>query len=349
MVESKHSVTERTMQMSIAKYIRQQMDAHAAMTAQDVVKLCYQGAYGPGHLLADAAKAKAYFDEEFEAVVPSNIPLAENISHDYCRINLGAWKNTSMPSQWLFEMFRLSAVGAAKDEQLLLSYLDTAERFIPDGEYLEKYKASGMPAVHHSEEYRAANHPAYRVVSRDLARLLPILEKAAEKDTCVIAIDGRAASGKTTMANQLESVMDAAVIHMDDFFLPGELRTQERLAEPGGNIHYERFTQEVLPGLLNRESFDYRKFDCRVMDYAGRAQVKNSRIRIVEGSYSCHPVFGQYADIRVFTDIDPVTQMERIIMRNGDEMAERFKTQWIPMEEEYFARFNIKEKADIIF
>ena len=32
---------------------------------------------------------------------------------------------------------------------------------------------------------------------------------------------------------------------MDDFFLPMELRTAERLEEPGGNVHYERFSAEV--------------------------------------------------------------------------------------------------------
>lgn len=334
--------------MGFEKYILRQLETHPAMTAQDIVKLCYQGAYGPGHLLNDIQKAKEYFDKEFADVVPANVPLVENISDLYCRIHFSGWKNTAMPSQWLFTMFLLSADSAAKDEKVLLNCLEAAEKFISDREYLEKYKASGMTAVHHSEEYRAANHPAYRVVSRDLAKLLPIMEKAAEKDSCIIAIDGRAASGKTTMAKQLEKVMEAAVVHMDDFFLPVELRTARRLAEPGGNIHYERFAKEVLPALLKKESFSYRKFDCRVMDYTVKAQVKSSRIRIVEGSYSCHPVFGQYADIRVFADIDPATQMERITMRNGSEMAERFRTGWIPMEEAYFSSFGIKDKSDII-
>ena len=36
----------------------------------------------------------------------------------------------------------------------------------------------------------------------------------------VIAIDGRCASGKTTLARELAERLGAGVIHMDDFFLP---------------------------------------------------------------------------------------------------------------------------------
>ena len=52
------------------------------------------------------------------------------------------------------------------------------------------------------------------------------------------------------------------------------------------------------------------------------------------------------------TVIDGVTyytteQMERIICRNGKDMAERFRNEWIPMEEKYFAAYDIKKQADI--
>ncbi|MBS7324987.1 MAG: (d)CMP kinase, partial [Angelakisella sp.] len=39
-------------------------------------------------------------------------------------------------------------------------------------------------------------------------------------DISVIALDGRAAAGKSTLAAALAETLQAAVIHMDDFFLP---------------------------------------------------------------------------------------------------------------------------------
>ncbi len=164
----------------------------------------------------------------------------------------------------------------------------------------------------------------------------------------VIAIDGRAASGKSTLAEQLSELLDADVIHMDDFFLRPELRSEERLAEPGGNVHYERFCEEVLPYLKSPEMFSYRIFDCSRMDYNGERGISNAQIRIVEGSYSHHPKFGKYADLFVFSDVDEEEQLRRIRLRNGEEKAQVFAKKWIPMEERYFAAFGIKTHADII-
>ncbi|MDE7100629.1 MAG: (d)CMP kinase, partial [Anaeroplasmataceae bacterium] len=69
---------------------------------------------------------------------------------------------------------------------------------------------------------------------------------AQEKETFVIVIDGMSASGKSTLALKLANALDANLIHMDDFFLPKELRTLNRYQEAGGNIHYERFKEEVV-------------------------------------------------------------------------------------------------------
>ena len=73
-------------------------------------------------------------------------------------------------------------------------------------------------------------------------RVLYLFRKGAR----VIALDGRAASGKSTLSEDVRKVMDVDIVHMDDFFLPKELRTPERFLEPGGNVHYERFISEVI-------------------------------------------------------------------------------------------------------
>ncbi|MBS6367782.1 MAG: hypothetical protein KH420_10635, partial [Clostridiales bacterium] len=82
-----------------------------------------------------------------------------------------------------------------------------------------------------------------------IPRLLQALTERLRQGPLTLAIDGRAAAGKTTLACQLQQHFGAAVIHMDDFFLPAELRTASRLQTPGGNVHYERFLQEVAPAL----------------------------------------------------------------------------------------------------
>lgn len=222
-------------------------------------------------------------------------------------------------------------------------------------EYLTAYPLDNPQAVHHSENYRAAEKPAYRLVCRRFLRIFPVLRKLAglqaEKGSgsvLVAALDGRSASGKTTLADQLQRVAGASVIHMDDFFLPGELRTPERLAEPGGNVHYERFAEEVLPFLRKRELFSYRVFDCGKMALGEERLVPGGELRIVEGAYSCHPKFGEYMDLRVFCDVESGEQERRILARNGAEMLGQFRERWIPLEERYFASYGIREQAEIL-
>jgi uridine kinase len=158
----------------------------------------------------------------------------------------------------------------------------------------------------------------------------------------IIAIDGRAASGKTTFASELAAVLQASVIHMDDFFLPKELAGRDE------NIHYERFAEEVLPRLREGVSFSYRIFNCATGDFSGEREVPPAHFYIIEGSYSCHPVFGDYADFRFFCDISPTLQLRRIINRDGEKKARNFLDKWIPLEEKYFKQYKISQKADLI-
>ena len=95
-----------------------------------------------------------------------------------------------------------------------------------------------------------------------VTEIITAYEKLKPAGAGVIAIDGRAASGKTTLAAALAAETGGAVVHMDDFFLPAELRTPQRLAAPGGNVHAERFAEEVLPFLRQGRPFCYRRFDC---------------------------------------------------------------------------------------
>lgn len=177
--------------------------------------------------------------------------------------------------------------------------------------------------------------------------ILSALEKTPE-EIKVIAIDGRCASGKTTLAGQLSQTTGAGVIHMDDFFLPGQLRTVRRMEEPGGNVHYERFEKEVLPMLKSTGAFEYRRFECGRMELGEAVQIPEGRLRIVEGAYSCHPRFGDYMSLRVFSDITALEQRSRIRKRNGEEGLPDFLGKWIPLEERYFAAFQIREHADLV-
>ena len=180
----------------------------------------------------------------------------------------------------------------------------------------------------------------YENVFSEIEKLL------AGKPRVVVAIDGGAATGKTTLAEILSARYGAEVVHMDDFFLRPEQRTPARFEEPGGNFDRERFLEEVVP-YIGKGAFSYRIFDCSRMCLFGEARISDSRLTVVEGSYSHHPAFADAFDLRVFLRVDEQERKERIIRRNGEKSG-MFFARWIPLENRYFEAFCIEEKADIV-
>lgn len=340
-------------EVSFSDCVKEQTSLRKKFKLRDLIKQAYQGAFGAGHAVIDRKRAWEYFSREFGSVPAEEIELVEIISPDYCRINLAAWKAAKLPKEWLFNMFCASTEIFPDSEEIFQKYLKDITGNFPQfkaemAEFMKKYKGG---AVHHSKTYRKLYHPSYRIVSTRFLTVLPVLKAAAAlpgNGVKIIAIDGRAASGKTTVAGQLAKILKAGVVHMDDFFLPQNLRTPARFAEAGGNVHYERFKAEVLPDLRKESGFAYRRFDCSKMAPGEMRQIAATRWRVVEGAYSLHPEFGNYADLKIFFDITPAEQMKRIKKRNGGEKAKIFASRWIPLEENYIKQTGVKKRADII-
>lgn len=168
----------------------------------------------------------------------------------------------------------------------------------------------------------------------------------AGKEQVVVAIDGSCTAGKTTLAGLLATKYDCCVIHMDDFFLRPEQRTAQRLAEPGGNVDYERFRKEVLENLRSGEPFSYRPYDCSTGKLKEPVKVQPKKLTIVEGTYAQHPYFGDAYDLRIFLQVSEQLRTQRILNRPAF-LHKRFFEEWIPMEQQYFKAFSIWEKSDL--
>ena len=171
-------------------------------------------------------------------------------------------------------------------------------------------------------------------------------ELLTQKETVIVAIDGKCTSGKTTLASKLAEIYDCNVFHMDDFFLRPEQRTPERFAEVGGNVDYERFREEVLLPLKSGKAFSYCAFDCSTFTLAAPVAVAPKRLNIIEGTYSHHPYFGNPYDLKILLTVDEETQRKRILKRPAF-LHKRFFEEWIPMENRYFDGFAISANSHI--
>ena len=329
---------------------------------QDVFKFLFQSCFGCEHLVSDEAFALERIRQEMAFADQDDLPEIEPLDGNFCRVHLKIL-NQGLSPETLCRLFLLSsekqADGASRLEQELQNLLLSAkEGLLPfsESEVSEKisaWRSSGFPAVHHSESYREAHCPAYRVIKKDFLRLLPLLTeidklRRSAMQSIRIALDGRCASGKTTMAAHLSKIYDCNVFHMDDFFLRPSQRTPERLSQPGENVDHERFLQEILLPLSEGREVCFRKYSCAKQELELPTTAFPKRLNIIEGSYSLHPSLFGFYDLTAFSDISEAEQRERILKRNSPEMAEKFFSTWIPMEEAYFSSLNIREKASLI-
>lgn len=337
---------------------------YPAMTPQDAVKLIYQNEFGSYHLICDEKGTLARLTAEYRGLVHKpKAALREEIGNGLCRVQLTALDTNDIPLDTLNRLVLLGSELIRGDTQLFRRKLEVLRGMTEEGKapfslpeldaYLDRYLADGCPAATHSERYREAYQPAYRLVLCRYVDYWPLFSAIhrllREKNMVSVAIDGMAAAGKTTLAALLQELYSCAVVRMDHFFLPGQLRTPERLAQPGGNVHYERFAAEVAPRLGRGASFSYKPFDCRTMKYRAAVSVPQRRMTVVEGAYSLHPMLKVSYDLKVYLTVSEQEQSARILLRNGPEVSRRFWEEWIPMEHAYSRAFCIPQSCDFVF
>ena len=345
--------------MMKARLTEQYLD-YPALGVRDLFKFIFQSAFGCEHLVSDEKAALAYIRREAERVPSDALPRTDRLAGRYSRVHL-SWLNAGLTPETLTKLFCASAVkepdGQDRMEELLTAARELILREdipldpVQFEEELAKWRAVGFPAIHHSEAYREAYSPAYRVIANRYANLLPLLAKLdalLAQGPVILTVEGGSASGKSTLGEILRLIYDCNVIHMDDFFLRPEQRNSTRLAEAGGNLDRERFSEEVLPCLLHREVITYRPFDCSTQSLRAPVTAEPKPLTVVEGAYSMHPAFGRYYDLSVILDVAPAQQRARIQKRNSPALAKRFFDEWIPMENNYFETFSIREQADLL-
>lgn len=347
----------------LQQVLKKHKEKYPEMELTDIVKLIYQNEFGGGHLIPDEEASLQWIQQEYENCRLSSheweSPLWESIGNGSYRLSLQCLEE-GLAATTLNRMFAESAKqiqGSVSGLEQKLALLQEESQSFSEEEiaaYLTDYREKGYPPVSHSARFRQQYAPAYRVVTEAFHQVYPVclaIDKALAKQEgtkpFAIAIDGLCGGGKTTLARILAEIYDCNVFHMDDYFLRPEQRTEERYAQAGGNVDYERFREEVLAHLGEPEGITYQPFDCRTFTLAEKRHLPAKRITIVEGSYSCHPYFGEAVyDLRFFVDISRKAQQERILLRNGEEMLQRFIDLWIPYENKYFETYQIKEKCN---
>ena len=159
------------------------LKAHAAryplMRPEDAVKLIYQNEFGGGHLISDPEKSLEWIRREYaETTSDSSAPLLEDIGNGIARLHFQPLDISKLSLEDVNALFVRSAEVHKGDMENFRRKLELLEENFADigfsfdraalNDYLKRYREAGCPMVSHSEVYRKAYKPCYRVIVRTL-------------------------------------------------------------------------------------------------------------------------------------------------------------------------------------
>lgn len=357
------------------------------MEPRDFAKLAYQSEFGPAHMVQSPDKTLASLLAERKEAGPGPIPL-EPIGGGLCRFHITQALSTLSELPLIGRMFHLTMVQTEGTEEGLLEKLAALETLPVPGmaEYLEGWRREGCPPVRHSEAFRNAYNPHYRVLQTRMAGFLPALvpiDRLAREHYAawlrrgswgeplpgesplarrhrnglrpfLVAVDGRCGSGKTGFSSVVEQLIPGGkhVAHMDDFYLPWEKRGPGWMEIPAGNMELDRVREEILLPVRNGTPLAYPPFlpdGPALSEYGEPIEIDPNDVELilVEGTYSQHPSLAGFYDYKIFLTCGRDEQTRRLQAREGDYFP-TFDRVWRTLEERYFAACGTEEAADLV-
>ncbi|WP_328917175.1 MULTISPECIES: uridine kinase family protein [unclassified Streptomyces] len=169
-----------------------------------------------------------------------------------------------------------------------------------------------------------------------LAALLPALPPSCGP-VRLLAVDGHAGSGKTTLAARIaEQLGGAPVIHLDD------LATHEHPFD-----WTTRLADQVLGPLSEGRPADHEVYDWTARRFTTRREIPAAPVVLLEGVGSGRAALRPYLALLLWLEVDAETAHRRGLLRDGPELT-RFWTGWNRAEDTHFAADPSRPFADLV-
>jgi len=187
-------------------------------------------------------------------------------------------------------------------------------------------------------------HQAVTAITKQVVGLVD------KNPTPIILIDGRAASGKSSLAAQLKNVLfkeleqAPRLIHMDDLYAGWE----------GLQLGSFYLNQQILQPLTAGKAAHWQLWDWQEGE-RGRADEPGNGWRefsggtplIVEGCGAISRVSSELADFRVWIEAPKDLRHARWLERDGEKFNDFWHT-WAAQEDEFYQQEKSKHLADLV-
>ena len=169
-----------------------------------------------------------------------------------------------------------------------------------------------------------------------------LLDLCNSKERPIIAIDGPAGAGKTTLARELNLAlsleMSVNVVHMDDLY-------------DGWDNALGKDLTKVLTYITDqhkqKKSAKIDKYNWTSSSFEDSEELPPADFLILEGVGSGDMAIQDDLAALIWIDIDPEIGVKRVIERDGAQVANEMR-KWLGTQEEYFSQHSTREKADFI-
>lgn len=155
--------------------------------------------------------------------------------------------------------------------------------------------------------------------------------------TRIIALDGLGASGKSTLAHHLSTLLPAEIVQIDDFY---DAATS--------TFDYGRLKLQVIDPLTNDQPAKYQQYDWSTDSLTTWQDVYVGGTIIIEGVGAIKDELGKYWDYAIYVDCPRETRLLRGLARDGESLRNKWENVWMPLEDDYYDSERPDLKANII-
>ncbi len=190
----------------------------------------------------------------------------------------------------------------------------------------------------------ASNSEDDRAVEADPERLLSLVSQSVARldSTKLIAIDGPAGSGKTTLASQWHdflrnSGLTVETLHLDDLY------------EGWTGLHRgleTRLIDQVLNPLASGQAARWQRYDWHAGAFAEWVELTPPKVLILEGCGSGAQAYSPYSSLLVWIEAEQEERITRGIQRDGPGVLPHWLA-WMDREAAHFAANRTRDRADL--
>ena len=150
-------------------------------------------------------------------------------------------------------------------------------------------------------------------------------------ETRLLAIDGLPVSGKSTLAERLETELGAQIVYLDDFVRPeSEWRGTAKPAFPFPYVSYDTFL-ETVKTLARGEIARYRRYDWAAGQLARDwSEIRPDGLVVIEGVSALHPDLAPLYDLRFWVESDAATTLAATLARGTGGWDDEWRDLFIP-------------------